>query len=268
MDNDLWHEEALKTLGSLAKENPAILSVSLFGSLSKPDIKKDRWSDIDVLVIVKDGTLDQFYPTLEWLKPFGKIFTSNQTQGNDWSVCHKVYFEDFKRMDIILATESDIRKQEAQWTKQRVVFLRSDSIRKLLEEKTLDIIYPKENPYTFDSLVNEFWYIAVVATTKVMRNDMLISLHLALELYRKCLELGMWLRDRETGIHIHRTGSVRNDLPAKINIKLEEISRENILSLIEHTGEEFDTLASEWSPDYQKHIPTFKKLIQMAQEDL
>jgi hypothetical protein len=171
-------------------------------------------------------------------------------------------------MDIILATESDIRKPEAQWTRQKFVFSRSDSIQKLLEEKALDIIYLKESPYKFDELVNEFWYIAVVATTKVMRNDMLISLHLALELYRKCLELGMWLRDKETGKYIHRTGSVRNDLPAKMNIRLDEISRESVLSLIERSGEEFDKLASEWSSDYQNHIPIFKKLIQMAQDDL
>jgi predicted nucleotidyltransferase len=54
MEKDLWYEEALKILEAIAKKNSAILSVSLFGSLSKSDVQKDRWSDIDALIIVKD----------------------------------------------------------------------------------------------------------------------------------------------------------------------------------------------------------------------
>lgn len=268
MEEDLWYEETLKKLQNIAEENENILTLSLYGSLSKSDVKKDRWSDIDALIIIKDGSLNQFYPTTDWLKPVGEIFTTNQVSTDNSSATLKVYFTDFQRMDLIFVEESAIKKPDAKWTKQRFVFSRSDEIKKLLEEKPLEIIYPEESPYEFEELVNEFWYEAVVATTKVLRYDLLVSLHLGLELYRKCLELGMWLRDREVGTHVHRTGGTRNELPSNMNIQLEGATKEDILSLIEQCGREFDKLSLEWSAESNKHFPIFEKLLRMAREDL
>jgi len=260
-----WREKALEKLEALFSENANIISLSLFGSVSKPEGQEDEWSDLDVLVVISDESLDTLYPTREWLKPFGEIFAIQQN--SDEIHCNvKVVFSDFKKIDFVLTTKSKAENELQYLTKQKVIFSKDEAITKLLEEAPISL--SNNTDYQFDNLIEEYWYISFVAVAKLIRQDLLISLHLTLELYRKCLELGMWLRDRETGTNIHRIGGVRNDLIEKMNIKLQGGSKKEILSLIEQCGREFDALALEWKPNYKEHFPTFKKLLGLAREDI
>lgn len=260
-----WREKTLHELDLLFKDNPDVISLSLFGSTSKPDVQVDRWSDHDVLVIVKDGALGKFYPTREWLKPFGDIFAIQQNE--DEIHCNiKVIFSDFKKIDFVLTTESKAKNELKYLTKQMVIFSKDHSITELLQEAPLSL--PNNTVYDFDKLIQDYWYWSFVAVTKLIRNDLLISLHLTLDLYRKCLELGMWLRDRETGTNVHRTGGVRNDLIEKMNIELQGSSKKDILELIEKCGKEFDKLALEWDSNYEIHFSTFEKMLSLAKEDI
>ncbi len=266
MINGDWREETLESLERMFKERGTVISFSLFGSLSKPEVEKDRWSDIDALVIVRDDALHQFYPDLEWLSPLGKIFASQLTK-DDNLFGVKVIFNDFKKIDFVITTESTALKGIKVLTRQKVLLSNNETISKLLNEAPLSV---SQNPtnYPFDKLIEDYWYTSFVAVTKLIRNDLLISLHLALELYRKCLELGMWLRDRESGTNIHRIGGIRNELVEKMNIRLNGTSKKDILELISQSGKEFDKLAKEWSSDYKEHFPTFENLLHLAQEDL
>ncbi len=263
MENESWREIVLEKLSALLGENKDVLSLSLYGSLANPEVEKDKWSDIDALLIIEDDALDTFYPTMEWLKPLGEIFACQQTDN-----CTKVIFTDFRKMDIVIRTRSQVTKGQPFWTKQKFVFSNSEEIKKILEEKP--ITYTPQDPltYNFEGLVEEYWYISFVAITKLIRNDLLISLHLTLELYKKCLELGMWFRDREVGSNIHRTGGVRNDLIEQMNIQFQGSSKMDIIMLIEQCGKEFDKLALEWSPDYKTQFPTFEKALASAKNDL
>lgn len=263
MDNDSWREETLDLLTNILQPDKQVLSLSLFGSLANSEIETDRWSDIDALLIVDDAAFDKYTLSADWLAPLGKIF-SIQLSPN----VIKVIFDDFKKIDLVINTKSKIINEEPFWTKQKFVFSNSDEIKKILEEKALTTIANNPNSYDLVKLANEYWYISFTAVTKLIRNDLLISLHLALELYRICLILGMWLRDKEAGTYIHRTGGVRNNVLEKMNIKLEEMTKEGILNLIEQCGEEFDKLALEWSPDYNPHSPLFKKVLTEARKDL
>ena len=57
---------------------------------------------------------------------------------------------------------------------------------------------------------NDIRMIAALAAAKLGRGELLISLHLTLELMRACLVQAMLLRDRDVGTTAHRFGSERD----------------------------------------------------------
>ena len=168
----------------------------------------------------------------------------------------------------MITTRSKIIQEKPFWTKQKLVFSNSDEISQILEEKALTTILDNTNDYDLEKLINEYWYISFTAVTKVMRNDLLIALHLSLDLFRLCLVLTMWLRDKESGTYIHRTGGIRNETIEKMDIQLDNITGQGILTLIEQCGKEFDTLALEWSSEYTLRYPVFKKVLTKARENI
>ncbi len=268
MEYQTWREATLEKLTQILQPANQVLSLSLFGSLSNPEIAKDKWSDIDALLIVADEALDKYFPSIDWLKPLGKIFALQQSS-NKQSQCSKVIFSDFKKIDLVISTRSKLIAGKPFWTKQKFVFSNSPEAKQIMQEKALPSIPDNPNDYDLKKLSDQFWFISFVVVTKVIRNDLLIALHLALDLYRNCLLLGMWQRDRETGTYIHRTGGAKNTLLVKeMDIKIEDLSKKGVLLLVEKCRQEFDKLALEWDPDYTPHLPIFKKVLEMAEEEI
>ena len=74
-----WQERMLDDLQSNLEANEDVLGLLLFGSCSKPEPAYDEWSDIDVLVLVKDGQTDKFFPAIEWILAFGNLYTYSQS---------------------------------------------------------------------------------------------------------------------------------------------------------------------------------------------
>lgn len=268
MEQHTRKQEILRGLEVILKSDEGVLSLSLFGSLANGEVEKDRWSDIDALIVVRDDALERFFPSVSWLSPLGDVFAIQQSSSEDRKTT-RVIFKDFEKMDLVITTESAVKDRSPFWVKQKLVFSRSETISSILEERALEIVRPNVwRPYDLEPLVNEFWFVSFVAVTKVVRDDLLIALHLALDLYRDCLLLGMWLRDKETGTHMHRTGGTGADVAKRLDIRLGEISKENILSLIKQCGGEFDKLALQWSPGYVPRLPAFEKVLTLARKDL
>jgi hypothetical protein len=63
---------------------------------------------------------------------------------------------------------------------------------------------------------NDIRMIAALAAAKLGRGDLLIGLHLTLDLMRSCLVQAMLLRDRDLGTRIHRFGSVRDTMADEV----------------------------------------------------
>ena len=109
---------------------------------------------------------------------------------------------------------------------------------------------------TLRACLADFRRIDFVITTpsrldhKVVRDDRLIALHLALDLVRDCCVLGMMLRDRLEGTHIHREGGIGNTVVADLQNTHADYTRNGILDIIEQSAVQFDRLASEWSEAY------------------
>jgi hypothetical protein len=81
----------------------------------------------------------------------------------------------------------------------------------------------------------------------VARGDLLIALHLALEMVQDCCVLGMLLRDRAEGTAHHRHGGIGNDRVRELEATRFPYTAAGILDMIEQAAVVHDDLASRWA---------------------
>ena len=252
----LWNADMLDKLISHFESNEDVVGLLLFGSYSKPEADYDDWSDLDIFLVVKNEQLKKFFPTIEWLDAFGKLYT--YAQSSDEFICTtRACFEDFSRIDFVITTEEKLMKLD-QWSHvpfddgATLVFSRS----KVVDEFPRQSIQPREfSPTTEDQflgLVRDFRFKSMLAVYKVVRHDLLIALHLAQDLIRDCCVLGMLLRDRAMGTNIHKHGGTGNQLVAQLETTQKPFTSIGILDSIQASHEIFEKLAREWSPTYQE----------------
>lgn len=253
--SNTWHDSTLKHISSILKANNDVIALYVFGSFNESVSEMDQWSDLDLLTIVKDGSINNFYPEINWLSSIGKIFAYEQSS-NKYQCTSKVIFEDNKKIDVLIAKESDLTNEMFQDKKLQLIFSKSDKINDTLFTQ---VSKPTNfGLYQIDQLSNTFWYLAYAALVKTHRNDLIIGLHLTLDLYKKYLELLMWFRDKELNTNIHRVGGLHNDKIANLHFNNSIGNKEAIIEMITNVTIEFDLLAQQWDPNYISKIETFK----------
>jgi hypothetical protein len=117
-------------------------------------------------------------------------------------------------------------------------------------------------------MVSTFWFKGVMAVHKVARDDLLIALHLALDLVRDCCVLGMMLRDRVEGTDDHRTGGMGNQVIAEFGGIRQPPTAAGILGVIEQSSILFDKLAAQWSDSYTDRRQPLLARIRYTQKEL
>lgn len=253
--NDLWQAAMLEQLQLHLEPDGRVLAAVLLGSLAQANLKTDTWSDIDLLLVVDDDASENFYPVVGWLEAFGQLYTYEQS-ASDLGGVTRACFTDLRRVDFTIAPASKFRRVEKWkatkfWQAYKIVFSKVDWVEQLLSQEFPEPPLPNISPAQFERLSNSFWFKAVLAVNKVKRDDLLIALHLTLDLQRDCLLLAMWLRDRATGTTYHRNGGIFNQVINELNDKGFAYTPSGILSDIAHTAEVFDKLAAQWSPEYK-----------------
>jgi hypothetical protein len=204
-----WQKQLLQSLIDLIATNEDIVALGVRGSLLEPE-QLDIWSDVDVALVVRDSALDHFFPALGWLTALGEIYAYEQlAHGDRWIT--RICFDDFRRLDVAITSEAKLiaaerHSQTAFPGLVTLFFSRSRATIRALSREALQKTASGFPAESFEQMSSGFWFKAVVAVTKVVRNDLLIALHLTLELLQECCVLGMMLRDRATGISYHRTG--------------------------------------------------------------
>lgn len=269
----LWHETTVQRLTALLQPNPDVLALAVFGSYLEPQTLLDIWSDLDLLLVVKDGALDRFYPTVSWLIPLGRIYAYEQSS-NAFQHTTRLCFEDLRRIDLVIATESGLTRDGDWsrlpfWKKVKVLFSRSAQIDKALsatcKQPELSLVSPEQ----FQTMASHFWFKGVIAVHKVARSDLLIALHLALDMVRDCCVLGMMLRDRAEGTNHHRDGGIGNRFVAKLESSIRQPpTASGILTMIEESSAVFDDLAAHWSDAYRERRHPLLTWIRHARETL
>lgn len=251
-----WQESILEDLVSYFSSNEDVCGLLLFGSLSRPDAHPDEWSDIDVLVIVKEDALGDFFPTVDWLAGFGRLYTYSQSTG-DFTCTTRACFENFHRIDVVITTEANLAHVD-QWSGvsfasgARVLFSRSSLIDEIAHRSYPPREFAPATQEQFLELVRNFRFKSMLAVYKVVRHDLLIALHLAQDLIRDCCVLAMMLRDRATGTNIHKEGGIWNRYLTQWEITRHPFTSIGILDSIKASNEEFEKLAFEWSPEYEE----------------
>jgi len=269
---DLWQEDTIETLISILEPDVDVLALLLFGSCSTPESNRDCWSDIDALIVVEERAVASYYPTLEWLGPFGTIYTSDQSS-DAFRHLTRVCFRDFRRMDIVVATESKFAEidhwpRNPLYPEAKVLFSRS-----MIVDRALVLLTkrPDLSPFTpdqFQEMVRAFRFKSMLVIHKVVRDDLLVALHLALDLIRDCTVLGMALRDRAEGTSVHNTGGIGNQTVKQLDGIGRQFSALGILDTVEQSSIIFDRLSNEWSGDSHENCRPILSWIEEARKEI
>lgn len=248
---DSWQSQTIKELQALLVSSEGVLALALFGSALKTDKQFDIWSDLDCLLVVAEDAFPQYYPGTEWLGPLGTLFSYQQSE-NLFHGTTRACFSDFRRLDFVITTPPKL-EQLPDWPHipfcqgACLLFSHSNHATQLLSQAWPAPRPTHPTPAQFEEMVNNFWFKAMLAGYKVVRDDRLIALHLALDLVRDCCVIGMILRDRTEKTNIHRHGGMGNDLVAKLENVGSNYSARGILNIIEQSAIQFDQLAAQWS---------------------
>ena len=261
MSAGFWQESLVEGLVALLRPSGDVWALAHFGSAMRP-IQRDRWSDVDALVVVAEGAVERFHPSLDWLHPLGKVYAYDQSS-TAFTAVTRVCFRNFRRVDLLFATEPALARIAAGpfWDGIHVLFSRSPVADRVLAQRFTPPTPPLISPEQFDRMVNAFWFKATLAVTKVARDELLIALHLALDLVRDCCVLGMLLRDRAEGTNHHRHGGTGNRIIEQLTSTQHPYTAVGILDSVAASAAAFDALAARWSPGYQeRHGPLLSSL--------
>lgn len=210
MRDDGWQGTTLAQLRALLEPDPDVAALVLFGSIAGPREYVDRFSDIDVLLVVRDGVAERFFPSIDWLAPLGRIYTHEQSLRERHRVS-RVCFDDLRRIDVVVADEgwcNDIERwpEHPLHGERRAIFSRSPAVDTILRDVRTPIdVRPLSNE-TLDEMANHFAFAAQLAVHKIVRGDLLIALHLSLLLIADCAVLPLHSRDIDAGTRYHRSG--------------------------------------------------------------
>ena len=255
-----WQNRVVARLSRLFEKDPDVQAFVLSGSLAKPEGHADVWSDVDVKIILVDHVLDRYHQSTEWLAPFGQIL-GVEKHVHPLTRTLRVCLDSFQRIDLTFIAASAVRPAPAVWPasspelihfhpSDRVVWSRLPELEARVAALPVPVVYQEVSDAEIDGMADAFWFKAAVATAKVVRNDLLIGFHLALDLARTCLVLQMIRRDRRAQTTIHRTGGWGNEVVECLFPLHEDGSTQEILSLIQRSCEVFDELALQLSSNY------------------
>jgi hypothetical protein len=267
-----WQQSLLDDLISYFESNVDVLGLLLFGSCSKTDFPRDDWSDIDILVVVKDDKIDDFFPAVEWITAFGRLYTYSQSS-DDFKFVTRVCFENFNRIDFVITGEEKLANVN-HWPSvpffagTKALLSRSKVVEEIASQGSFPYILSLRTEDQFLELVRNFRFKSMQAVYKVVRNDLLIALHLTQDLIRDCCILGMMLRDRATGTSIHKHGGSGNELVARLHTARKPFTSLGILESIKESNELFEKLAGEWSNTYHENRQLLLDWIEKAKAEL
>lgn len=268
----MWHEEAITNVVEILYNDSDVKGLLLIGSCSRSDVKADLWSDIDIAIVVDDSALTRFYPAIDWVKDFGTPYALDQNKTDDYYVL-RVWFRDSRHFDFVIVTERSL-KQIKDWEYNplryggKLLFSRSPALDDALSMAFPSLIRRSFSDEQFSKLANNFWFKGMLAVTKAARNELLVAVHLSLDMIRDCLLLGMALRDRATGTNHHKDGSNGNHIVAELEKTMQPYTIEGVLASIEQSAITFDSLALRWDDAYISQRAPLLDFITMVRHNL
>ena len=267
-----WQEQTLQELVSFFENKKAVLAVLVFGSLSSLEEPHDKWSDIDLVLVVEPESQQRYFPGTEWLETFGRVYACDQAE-NEYRKITRVCFDDMRRIDFVITTEDklaqvDIWPRSPMQVGARVLFSRSRVVDEAAEQFHREPEAPKFQEARFQTLVQKFRFKSMLAVYKVARDDLLIAAHLALDLLRDCAFLAMVIRDRAVGMDYHKTGGIGNKYVRELEGAQRAFTAIGILEMIGEANRDFERLAFEWDPGFRSDLEPMLGWIEEARGEI
>lgn len=189
-------EEMMNLILNIAKDDDRIRAVYLSGSRVDPNATHDKYSDFDIVYIVKD--IQSFTSNEQWLGCFGDRLIMQKP--NDWyshpydyssnqDFAYLMQFKDGNRIDLTLVDIKNI--QGRIYDKEpRIILLDKDGIDGLDAIEVGDYYYiQKPTAGEFRDCCNEFWWLSINVAKGLCRDELM---------YVKCFmeryEIDMFLK--------------------------------------------------------------------------
>jgi hypothetical protein len=271
-DVDLWQRDTIDALTSALEADDSVKALVLIGSCADPDAELDEWSDVDAVLVSEDGAIGRFYPDTDWLYAFGEVYACDAHDDGFFGVI-RTYFTDGRRVDLIVIPESALAAVE-DWEFNpfhygvRPLFSRSPALVEALERSAASGPASPHPGDPLDTLANDFWFKGMLAASRAARGDLLVALHLSLDLVRDCCVLAMMLRDRQAGTSHHRDGGGSRQSVDELAAANRTYTPHGILSSIEQSSIVFDRLAAEWDPRHQEKRGPLVRWVQRVRHSL
>ncbi len=271
-EKQTWQYVLLQQLSDSLRLDRNVKALVLVGSLADQAMEIDYWGDIDIMVVVADDAISRLFSSTDWLRVLGRILGiehHKETQFKTLRLC----LDGFRRIDMVLIPEShltvarDLRESMIH-EPYSIIWSKIPSLPEKLSVKVSKDRFKPVAEWEITTIADEFWFKASVAIAKVMRNDLLVGLHLALDLTRDCLVLQMTRRDREEKTNIHRIGGMGNEIVNRLCIEQCKYQQSEILDIVLKSCEVFDDLASDLLDNYEPGIPLVLPTIIRAKEEL
>ena len=261
-----WQLLFCQSLQHYLVDDEAVLALVVFGSVGQLDTAVSSQSDLDLLLVTTGAGLANFFPTVDWLRPFGTPYAFEQHHTPP-TYTTRLCYEDMRRVDMVFMAQTGLQEYRGAkfWQPCRLVFVKDMEVKQQLLQPGQVTSFTLPTLAEFDQMVNQFWYRSSVAVYKVIQDDQLIAWHLALELLQDCCILGMMLRDRQEQTNHHRTGGIGNELVTQLPTWSEPYTSATILAMISQIAILFDDLAGQRSERYQPRKRPLLNWIQTIQ---
>lgn len=271
MSDTAWQDDALAQLQRLLEPDPDIVALVLFGSLADSPEHRDDWSDVDLIVVTRAGATGRFFPSPDWLLPLGGIWAYEAIAKPNTRVL-LTSLDAYRRIDAVIFEDTPA-DTIATWPDnpfrgaRRTIFSRSgavdDAVRSLHGVPSPPPAPLSSHP-TNDSF-RSFWLGAESGVRKVVRGDLLIASHLALDLVRRCLEREMQLRDIAAGTRHHPHGQP-SDAAAleRAQAMLHALSTDGVLDTIADAAARYDELCAALDSSHTPHAAPLLAAIRRA----
>jgi aminoglycoside 6-adenylyltransferase len=170
------YDNIMKKLVSFANESELIQAMILFGSRARVENIADKYSDYDIIFLVKD--VDYFLNTDQWLNQIEKYYISFQEPTAACGQERRVFFGDAMDMDFLFY---DVIESERLATDRTIQLFFSRGYKILVDKIDFKGAIERNKPYEeirtilsekeFINLANTFWFHSIWSVKKILRGE-------------------------------------------------------------------------------------------------
>lgn len=175
-------EEMMSLIMEKAQMDDRVRAVYMNGSRINPEAVQDKYSDFDIVYIVRD--IRTFTGDSNWIEYFGEIliiqkptdwYSHPYDYGGAGSFSYLMQFKDGNRIDLTLIDETNI-ESAIKDTDPRKILLNKDGIEGLLDIPAKDFYHiEKPGEKEFSDCCNEFFWVSLYVAKGICREELMYS---------------------------------------------------------------------------------------------